>query len=60
MCFGGLMKDVLLEGSMAAAVQLLKSAGADVIECLVIMELTSLKGRNKLGVPLHSFVQFDK
>lgn len=44
---------------MAAAVQLLKSAGADVVECLVIMELTSMKGRDKLGVPVHSFIQFD-
>ncbi|EZA61607.1 hypothetical protein DMN91_004124 [Ooceraea biroi] len=47
-------------GSMTAAIKLLKSVGADVIECLVIMELTSLKGREKLGVPVHSFVQFDK
>ncbi|XP_036147727.1 adenine phosphoribosyltransferase isoform X2 [Monomorium pharaonis] len=46
-------------GSMATAVKLLKSAGADVIECLVIMELTSLKGRDKLGVPVHSFIQYD-
>lgn len=46
-------------GSMAAAVQLIKSVGADVIECLVIMELTMLKGRDKLGVPVHSFIQYD-
>lgn len=46
-------------GTMAAAVQLLKSVGANVVECLVIMELTSLKGRDKVGVPVHSFVQYD-
>ncbi|XP_011689234.1 PREDICTED: adenine phosphoribosyltransferase [Wasmannia auropunctata] len=46
-------------GTMAAAVQLLKSVGADVIECLVIMELTLLKGRDKLGAPVHSFIQYD-
>jgi len=44
---------------MAAAVQLIKSVDADVIECLVIMELTLLKGRDKLGVPVHSFIQYD-
>ncbi|TGZ56656.1 adenine phosphoribosyltransferase isoform X2 [Temnothorax curvispinosus] len=47
-------------GSMAAAVQLLKSVGADVRECLVIMELTLLKGRDKLSAPVHSFVQYDR
>lgn len=44
---------------MSAAVQLLKSVGADVVECLVIIELISLKGRDKVGVPVHSFVQYD-
>ncbi|XP_029156001.1 adenine phosphoribosyltransferase [Nylanderia fulva] len=46
-------------GTMAAAVELVKSAGADVVECLVIMELTSLKGRDKLGVPVYSFINYD-
>lgn len=46
-------------GSMAAAVQLVKSAGAEVIECLVIIELNKLKGREKLGAPVHSFIQYD-
>ncbi|KAH0947365.1 hypothetical protein HN011_008324 [Eciton burchellii] len=46
-------------GTMAAAIQLLKSVGADIIECLVIIELTSLKGRNKLDVPCYSLVQFN-
>lgn len=44
---------------MNAAIQLVKSAGAEVIECLVILELNALKGREKLGVPVHSFVQYD-
>lgn len=44
---------------MAAAVQLLKSVGACVVECLIIIELTTLKGRDKVGVPVHSFVQYD-
>ncbi|XP_034946223.1 adenine phosphoribosyltransferase [Chelonus insularis] len=46
-------------GSMAAAIRLLKSAGANVIECLVIVELTYLHGRSKLPVPVHSFVQYN-
>lgn len=46
-------------GSMSTAVQLLKSAGAEVVECLVIIELTGLKGRKKLDVPVHSFIQYD-
>ncbi|KAG5339653.1 APT phosphoribosyltransferase, partial [Acromyrmex charruanus] len=46
-------------GTMAAAVQLIKSTGADIIECIVIMELTLLKGRDKVGVPVHSFIQYD-
>lgn len=49
----------MFEGSMSAAVQLLKSVAADVVECLVIIELTSLKGRDKVGVPIHSFLKYD-
>ncbi|XP_076633348.1 adenine phosphoribosyltransferase isoform X2 [Colletes latitarsis] len=46
-------------GSMAAAVELIKSTGAEVIECLVVIELNALKAREKLNVPVHSFVQYD-
>ncbi|KOC68616.1 Adenine phosphoribosyltransferase [Habropoda laboriosa] len=46
-------------GSMAAAVELVKSTEAEVVECLVIIELTGLKGREKLDVPVHSFIQYD-
>ncbi|KZC11756.1 Adenine phosphoribosyltransferase [Dufourea novaeangliae] len=46
-------------GTMAAAVELLQSTGAEVVECLVIIELNGLKGRDKLGVPTHSFIQYD-
>lgn len=46
-------------GSMGAAIQLLKSIGAVVVECLVIMELNELKAREKLDVPVYSFLQFD-
>ncbi|XP_012268136.1 adenine phosphoribosyltransferase isoform X2 [Athalia rosae] len=46
-------------GTMEAAIQLLKSADAGVIHCLVVMELTSLNGRAKLSAPVHSLLQFD-
>jgi len=52
-------KYLLFKGTMAAAVQLVKSIGAEVIECIVIMELTLLKGRDKVDVPVHSFIQYD-
>lgn len=46
-------------GTMAAAVELLKNSGAEVIQCLVVIELKSLKGRNKISAPVHSLVQYD-
>lgn len=45
-------------GSMGAAIKLLKSLNAEIVECLVVMELTELKAREKLNVSVHSFVQF--
>lgn len=44
---------------MAAAINLVKLTGATVVECLVIIELNGLKGREKLDVPVHSFIQYD-
>lgn len=46
-------------GTMAAAVELLEFAEATVVECLVIIELVGLNGRNKLKAPVHSFIQYD-
>ncbi|XP_003694367.1 adenine phosphoribosyltransferase [Apis florea] len=46
-------------GTMGAAVELVKAVGGEVIECLIIIELIGLKGREKLNVPVHSFVQYD-
>lgn len=45
-------------GTMEAAIQLLKSAEAEVVECLAIIELVALKGRSQLTAPVHSIVQF--
>lgn len=44
---------------MAAAEQLLKKCGVNVIECLVVMEFISLNGRSKIKAPMHSLLQFD-
>ncbi|XP_058806593.1 adenine phosphoribosyltransferase [Phymastichus coffea] len=46
-------------GSMSAAEKLLKSAGVKIVECLVIIELKSLKGRSKIEAPIHSLLQYD-
>ena len=48
-----------IPGTMASAIKLLKKTGATVVECLAVIELTSLNGRSKLDVPVHSFVQYE-
>jgi adenine phosphoribosyltransferase len=47
---------VLCSGTMGAAVNLFKKCGAEVVECLVVMELADLKGREKLDVPTWALV----
>lgn len=44
---------------MAAAEALLKTSGVNVVECIVVIELTSLNGRSKIEAPVHSLVQYD-
>ncbi|XP_047036863.1 adenine phosphoribosyltransferase-like [Helicoverpa zea] len=48
-------------GSITAATKLLQSCGADVIGCLAVIELTSLKGRQNIpeGIPVHSLIQYE-
>ncbi|XP_076642513.1 adenine phosphoribosyltransferase [Halictus rubicundus] len=46
-------------GTMAAAIELLESAETKVVECLAIIELIGLKGREKLKAPVHSFIQYE-
>jgi adenine phosphoribosyltransferase len=43
---------------MSAAATLLKNLGAEVIECMVVIELTSLKGRSKISAPTFSLIQY--
>ncbi len=55
------MDDLLATGgTLAAAVELLRQAGAEVPGVACIMELTFLKGREKLGVPVETLIQYDE
>ncbi|XP_014675285.1 PREDICTED: adenine phosphoribosyltransferase-like, partial [Priapulus caudatus] len=45
-------------GTMSASVDLVKKNGGVVEECICIIEIDDLKGRNKLKVPFKSFIQF--
>lgn len=54
------MDDLLATGgTLAAACQLLKAGGAQVIECLIVIELVSLHGRDKIPAPIHSLIYID-
>lgn len=46
-------------GTLAAACQLLEQGGAEVVECLIVIELLGLHGRDKVSAPIHSLVQID-
>lgn len=47
-------------GTMCAACELLNQLRAEVVECVSLVELTSLKGREKLGpVPFFSLLQYE-
>jgi len=55
-----LMDDLLATGgTAAAAVELLRSVGGDVVASAFIIELNFLNGRNKLDVPVHSLIGYD-
>ncbi|KFP16655.1 Adenine phosphoribosyltransferase, partial [Egretta garzetta] len=47
-------------GTMSAACELMKRLKAEVLECLVIIELKLLKGSEKLkSIPFYSLLQYD-
>lgn len=46
-------------GTMKAACDLVDKMSGKVLECLVAIELTDLKGRDKVPYPLKSFTSFD-
>ncbi|MBI4967323.1 MAG: adenine phosphoribosyltransferase [Rhodospirillales bacterium] len=46
-------------GTLNASIQLLRKVGAEVVGAACVIELTFLKGREKLDVPFVSLVQYD-
>ena len=46
-------------GTLSASVQLLRKVGGEVAGGACIMELTFLKGRDKLDIPFESLLQYD-
>ncbi len=56
-----LVDDLLATGgTFAASVELLRKVGAEVTSAACIIELTFLKGRDKLDIPVHSLVAYDQ
>lgn len=54
------LDDLLATGGTAgAAVELFRKVGAEVVGVAAIVELTFLKGREKLDVPVETLVQYD-
>jgi adenine phosphoribosyltransferase len=55
-----LLDDLLATGgTLAGSVQLLRKVGAEVVGASTIIELTFLKGRDKLDVPFTSLIAYD-
>ncbi|XP_041376026.1 adenine phosphoribosyltransferase-like [Gigantopelta aegis] len=46
-------------GTMKAACELMTMVKAEILECLVVIELDFLKGRDKLTKPIHSLIHYD-
>lgn len=46
-------------GTLAASIALLRKAGANVVGASVLMELTALRGREKIDVPVHALLSYD-
>lgn len=47
-------------GTVAAAVELVKKVGGVIVECAFLVELTDLKGREKIeGIPIFSLMAFE-
>jgi adenine phosphoribosyltransferase len=55
------MDDLLATGgTMAATVALLRSVGAEPVSAACIIELTFLKGRDRLDLPVTTLIQYDE
>jgi adenine phosphoribosyltransferase len=46
-------------GTMSAGIKLLQSVGAEVAAAVALMELSFLKGRDKLKVPFEALIEYD-
>jgi adenine phosphoribosyltransferase len=46
-------------GTMSAGIRLLQSIGAEVVAAVALMELSFLKGRDRLHVPFEALIQYD-
>lgn len=47
-------------GTLCAAIDLLRKAGAEVVGAAALIELSALKGREKIDVPLHAIISYDE
>ena len=47
-----------LVGTLQAACHLVREAGGEVLECVLLVELEDLKGKDKVPSPCHSLVKF--
>ena len=45
-------------GTMGAAIRLVEQQGGSIVECAFLVELLFLNGREKIGHPVHSLIQF--
>lgn len=45
-------------GTLDAAIKLVRLAGGEVVECVVLMELVDLQGRTKVDGKIHSFIKY--
>ena len=46
-------------GTMKAACDLMEKFGAEVVLCLVVIELVDLKGKDKLSKPFKTLLQYE-
>ena len=55
-----IVDDVLATGgTLQGAVDLCRAAEAEVLQCVVLIELRELRGRAAIGADVRSFIQYD-
>nr|CAD7432690.1 unnamed protein product [Timema monikensis] len=48
----------VINGTLEASCQLVRQCGGEVLQCLVVMELRDLKGKEKVSAQVESFIKF--